>query len=176
MCPGDRKTKPFFQERKLMRYAARTLPVAAILVATLGLGACSSGGGGGASPTAAEGPQATLATAYGTVTVLTNGNPFDAGRALQAIDAGYAKARTQVGSRIDSVRLDGMAISVKPGVFNGAVGQYHPNSDLVDVAQGVENVITHELQHRFCHRLGNSGSCCTLQDHSGGFNLACEAT
>lgn len=151
------------------------LLAAAAMVSTLALAACSGGGGGGKSPTAPEGPQAALATSHGTVTVFTNGVPFDPSKALAAIDAGYAKARTQVGSRADDIRLDGMAISMKPGTFNGAVGQYHPNSDLVDVAKGVENVLTHELQHRFCHRLGNSGDCCTYQDHSGGYDLTCKA-
>jgi hypothetical protein len=158
-----------------MRNTTRRSLFALTLATTLSLAACSSGGGGGTGPTAPVGPQAALSTPYGTVTVFTNGNEFDPNRALAAIEAGYAKARTQVGNRIDPVRLDGMAISVKPGTFNGAVGQYHPNQDVVDVAQGIENVITHELQHRFCHRLGNSGECCTYQDHSGGFDLACRA-
>jgi hypothetical protein len=42
------------------------------------------------------------------------------------------------------------------------------------MAQGIENVLDHELQHRFCHQLGHSGSCCTLQDHPGGFDLSCQ--
>lgn len=148
---------------------------AATVIATLTLAACSGGGGRAAGPTAPTGPQATLATSYGTVTIFTNGHPFDANRALAAIDAGYARARTQVGGKADQVSLDGMAISMQPGTFNGAVGQYHPDSDLVEVALGVENVINHELQHRFCHRLGHSGDCCTYQDHSGGYDLSCKA-
>lgn len=158
-----------------MRQNRQLLSVTATFVITLLLGACGGGGGGSTGPTAPQGPQGTLSTKYGTVTVFTNGVAFDADRAIAAIEAGYSKARTQIGGRVDHVRLDGMAISLKPGVFNGAVGQYHPNQDIVDVAQGVENVLTHELQHRFCHRLGHSGDCCTYQDHSGGYDLSCRA-
>ena len=150
----------------------RRFPTLALTVAAgLLISACSGSSSGG--PATPDGPQATLETSYGTITVYTNGNGFDAGRAVAAIEAGYAKARSQVGSRADAVRLDGMAVAVQPGVFRGAVGQYHPNTDLVDVAQGVENVLTHELQHRFCHKLGRSGECCTLQDHAAGFDLQC---
>ena len=150
----------------------RTSRLAAIALTTLAVAGCS--GSSGRAPTAAGGPEATIATAYGTITVYTNGHAFDPDRAVAAIEAGYAKARTQIGSRADGVRLDGLGISVQPGVFRGAVGQYHPERDLVDMAQGVENVITHELQHRFCHKLGRSGDCCTYQDHSGGFDLQCQ--
>jgi hypothetical protein len=150
----------------------RRQQLAVAVAAAFALTACS-GGGGPSSPTEPKGPQAALATQYGTVTVLTNGNTFDAGRAEAAIQAGYDKARAQIGGAVDGIRLDGMVLAVEPGVFNGAVGQYHPNSDTVRLAQGVENVITHELQHRFCHNLGHSGACCTYQDHSGGYDLQC---
>src|SRR5437764_1699061 len=146
---------------------ARHLQLAAAATPALPLAACS-GGGGAKSPTAPAGPQATLATAYGTVTVFTQGNDFDPNRATAAIEAGYARARAQVGSRIDSVSLDGMSVQVAPGTFGGeynAVGQYFTDSDTVEMAKGVENVLTHELQHRFCHKLGYSGDCCTYQDH-----------
>lgn len=130
---------------------------------------CSNG------PTEPSEPQATLATPFGTVTVLSKGNAFDADRAVQAIEAGYSKARAQVGNSIDAVRLDGLTIQVEPGVFGaGAVGRYYPESDMVQIAQGVENVLTHELQHRFCRNLGNSGDCCTFQDHHPGYNLSCQ--
>jgi hypothetical protein len=150
-----------------------TLRLVSALALTATFAACS-GSGGGKSPSAASGPQATIATAYGTVTIYTNGHAFDPTRAVAAIEAGYDRARQQVGSRVDNVRVDGMGISVQPGVFRGAVGQYHTDRDLVEVAQGVENVLTHELQHRFCHKLGRSGDCCTYQDHSGGFDLQCQ--
>jgi hypothetical protein len=159
-----------------MRHIHRHRFVAIALVAGSLIACGGSGGGGGNGPTAPAGPQATLATPYGTVTVFTNGNAFDPNKALAAIENGYAKARNQVGGSIDRVSLDGMAISMKPGTFNGAVGQYHAQSDLIEVALGVENVITHELQHRFCHRLGHSGDCCTYQDHSGGYDLSCKAS
>jgi hypothetical protein len=156
-----------------MRHINRQRLVAATVLATT-LVACGGSGGGASSPTAPAGPQATLGTPYGTVTIFTNGQPFDTTKALAAIEAGYSKARGQVGGSIDRVSLDGMAISMKPGTFNGAVGQYHPQSDMVEVALGVENVLSHELQHRFCHRLGHSGDCCTYQDHSGGYDLSCK--
>jgi hypothetical protein len=154
----------------------RIAQIAAALAASFALVACGgSGGSGPSSPTEPKGGQtATLATKHGTVTVITNGNPFDADRAVAAIDAGYDMARSEVGSGIDSVRIDGMLVDVQPGVFNGAVGQYLPNSDTVDMAQGVENVLTHELQHRFCHNLGHSGDCCTYQQHSNGYDLQCK--
>ena len=151
---------------------ARRFQLAAAVAAAVSLAACS--GGGGPSPTEPTGSQtAAFATKHGTLTLLTNGNAFDAGRAEAAIEAGYDKARAQIGGAVDGIRLDGMVLSVEPGVFDGAVGQYHPNSDTVRMAQGVENVITHELQHRFCHNLGNSGDCCTYQDHSNGYDLQC---
>lgn len=154
-----------------MSHQTRRQQIAA-LVAAVALGACAGGGGPG-SPTEPKGPSASLATKHGAITVLTNGNAFDADRAITAIEAGYDKARAQVGDNVDRIRLDGLVVSVQPGVFNGAVGQYHSGSDTVDVAQGVENVLTHELQHRFCHNLGNSGDCCTYQDHANGYDLQC---
>lgn len=151
----------------------RRLQLAAAVLAAVSFAACS-GGGGASSPTEPTGSSmAALATKHGTLTVLTNGNSFDAGRAEAAIEAGYDKARAQIGGVIDGITLDGLVLAVEPGVFNGAVGQYHPSSDTLRMAQGVENVITHELQHRFCHNLGNSGDCCTYQDHASGFDLQC---
>jgi hypothetical protein len=152
----------------------RTLQqIAVALLTALALGACAGSGGGPSSPMEPKGPQAGLATKRGTIRVVTNGNAFDADRAIAAIEAGYDRARTQVGDRVDNIRLDGMVLEVQPGVFNGAVGQYHASNDTVDIAQGVENVLTHELQHRFCHNLGNAGDCCTFQDHSNGYDLEC---
>jgi hypothetical protein len=156
-----------------MSYRRRNQQIAAALAAAFALSACGGSGGGPSSPTETNGPQATLATKRGTVMVLTNGNSFDPDRAVAAIEAGYAKARTQIGDRVDNIRLDGMVLEVQPGTFNGAVGQYHSNSDRVEIAQGVENVLAHELQHRFCHNLGNAGECCTYQDHSNGYDLQC---
>ena len=156
-----------------MRNAHRLATAFAIPV-VLVLTACGGGGGGAKAPTEASGPVATLATSHGAITVYTNGNSFDAGRASAAIDAGYDKARAQIGARIDNVRLDGMTISVEKSVYDGAaVGQYLPESDTVEAAVGVENVLTHELQHRFCHNLGHSGDCCTYQDHAHGYDLQC---
>ena len=158
-----------------MSQTSRSLQIAAALVATLALTAC--GGSGGAAPSSPTETKAsslsTLATSRGTITVITHGNPFDADRAVAAIEAGYDMARSEVGSSIDGVRLDGMVVEVQPGTFNGAVGQYFPNSDTVDMAQGVENVLTHELQHRFCHNLGHTGDCCTYQQHANGYDLQC---
>ena len=136
------------------------------------LAACSSGGSG---PTAPSGPQASLATSWGPVTVFTNGHAFDADRALASIENGYSRARAQVGSGADSISLAGLAISVTTQEALGAYGEYHADRDVIDMAQGIENVLSHELQHRFCHELGRSGSCCTLQDHPNGFDLNCSA-
>jgi hypothetical protein len=154
-----------------MSHRSRQQQIVAV-VAALALGACA-GGGGPSSPTEPKGPSASLSTKYGNITVLTNGNAFDADRAVAAINAGYDKARAQVGGNVDRISLSGLVVSVQPGTFNGAVGQYHSGNDTVDIAQGVENVLTHELQHRFCHNLGNSGDCCTYQDHSNGYDLQC---
>jgi len=157
-----------------MRHSNRLATALAIPV-VLALTACGGGSGGGAKgPTEASGPAATLATSHGTITIYTNGNSFDANRAAAAIEAGYDKARAEVGPRIDGIRLDGMTVSVQKTVYDGAaVGQYLPQSDTVESAVGVENVLTHELQHRFCHNLGNSGDCCTYQDHANGYDLQC---
>ncbi len=157
-----------------MSLTHRQLQIAAALTATLALVACG-GSGGPSSPTEPKGPAATMVTTHGTITVITNGNPFDADRAVASIEAGYDKARAQVGSKVDGIRLDGMVISVETSVYDGAaVGQYMPGSDTVETAVGVENVLTHELQHRFCHNLGHSGDCCTYQDHAQGYNLQCQ--
>jgi hypothetical protein len=137
----------------------------------------------GSSPTEAPARAATLATAHGPITVYANDLPFDAARATAAIEVGYAKARAEIGPRIDAIRLDGMAVSVEASVYDGAAaGRYLPSADTVEMQAGAEAVIAHELQHRFCWSLGHSGDCCTCQDHThdalctGGYNLDCQRT
>ena len=154
----------------------RYFPASALfaILTSIGLLATGcSGGGGGSNPVAPAGPTAALQTSWGSVTVSTNGNPFNFDKADASVQRGYDKARSQIGAQADSLRLDGLQISVQDGTFDGAVGEYHPNHDVIEMAAGVENVIAHELQHRFCHQLGNSGPCCTYQDHPGGYDLSC---
>ncbi|HEV8628753.1 MAG TPA: hypothetical protein VGV61_00450 [Thermoanaerobaculia bacterium] len=154
---------------------ARRLAFAASLAASFTVVACGGGGGGPSSPTEPGATSAgVLATKRGNVTVFTNGNAFDSGKAVAAIESGYDKARQQIGPAVDNIRLDGMSVTIETSVYGGgAVGQYLPASDTVEVAVGVENVIAHELQHRFCRNLGHSGDCCTYQDHNHGFDLQC---
>lgn len=145
--------------------------IAALLMTALFSAACS---GSDKSPTASSSPKLTLHTQWGDATVLTNGHAFDPDRALAAIERGYDRARVQIGDTADAVSISGLGIVVKPGPFAGAIGEYHSRSDLIEIAQGIENVLAHELQHRFCHQLGNGGSCCSYQDHPGGFDLRCQ--
>jgi hypothetical protein len=154
---------------------ARRLAFAACLATSFSLVACGGGGGGPHSPTEpAATSSAVLPTKFGNINVYTNGNSFDADRAVSAIEAGYQKARQQVGPAVDGIRLDGLSVNVETSVYGGAaVGQYLPGSDTVEVKVGVENVLTHELQHRFCRNLGHSGDCCTYQDHAHGYDLQC---
>ncbi|HEX2254545.1 MAG TPA: hypothetical protein VHQ65_14850 [Thermoanaerobaculia bacterium] len=138
-------------------------------VLALALAACSGGGG----PTDPGGADLVLETSYGTLRVATGGNPFDPGEALRAIENGYAQASAQLGANASLDSLSGLRIVVRPGIFEDAYGMYHPRHDEIEMAAGVERVLRHELQHRFCYRMGHPDDCCLLVDHPGGYDLAC---
>lgn len=132
--------------------------------------ACS---GSSSSPTEPMSGESVLSTPYGTARVITNGCPFDPAAAVEAVEAGYAQARAQIGNEADLIGFDGAVVLLHPGTFDGAVGRYSPRQDEIEVAQGIERVLRHELQHRFCYRLGLPRDCCFYQDHPGGYDLHC---
>lgn len=132
---------------------------------------CSDGGSG---PTAPVGGGLVLQTSYGAVTIDTGGNDFDPAEAVAAIERGYAQARDQIGEAADRHRLDGMGVVIRGELSQAAYGVYHPSTDQVEVQTGVERVLRHELQHRFCYRLNLPEECCYYQDHPGGYDLKCK--
>lgn len=145
-----------------------------LLCATLALGACS-GGSGPSSPTDPGGDSTsvlTLPTSWGDVPVVTGGHEFDPGRALASIEEGYAKARAQVGTNIDGIRLDQYRITVMPEDWE-LNGQHLRDRREIRMRLGVENVLEHELQHFFAWELGRFSDCRTYQDHPNGFDLHC---
>lgn len=158
----------------IRRHFAPDAALRLTLLATLLLvgSACSETA---SSPTEPTGLSASaIMTAYGTVRLDTGGCDFDPAEARAAIDRGYDQARSQIGAHADSISLDGLLVVVHPGPFDGAVGRYSPADDVVEMAEGVERVLRHELQHRFCYELNRSQECCLLQDHPGGYDLFCD--
>ena len=149
--------------------------VSALLVLSL-LGACS---GSDSSPTAPEtpAPARTLPTRWGTVGVSTGDcGAVDFDLLADSLERGYERARAQVGSVVDTIRLDGLTLSGHRNLECGgtaAYGCYYFHQDLVRFRCGSENVMNHELQHRFCDRLKNPCDC-TMTDHAGGFDLSCQ--
>jgi predicted metal-dependent phosphoesterase TrpH len=144
------------------------------LTATLVLGGCS-GGSGASHPTDPGGDSTsvfTLPTSWGDVAVVIGGHEFDPGRALASIEEGYAKARAQMGTRIDGIRLDEYRIIIMPEDWE-LQGQHLRDRREIRMRLGVENVLEHELQHFFAWELGRFSDCRTFQDHPNGFDLHC---
>jgi hypothetical protein len=165
MLPSSGRTRPAVARRPVLR------PAAAVV---LGLGllavvACS----GASSPTEPANFDTVLSTPYGSARVVANGCAFDLAAARDAVEAGYAQARSQIGREADLMSFDGVVIIMHPGPFDGAVGRYSPKHDHIEVAEGVERVLRHELQHRFCYMRGESRDCCFYQDHPNGYDLHC---
>ena len=161
-----------------MRNAGIVLPGC---VALLFLFACS---GSGSSPTepptpvaAAGATQKSLSTQWGSISLFAgNCDSVDYDQITASVERGYERAREQVGSVVDSIRLDGMVMSGDQNLVcagTAAYGCYFFDRDTVYFRCGSENVINHELQHRFCDRLGNSCDC-TQTDHAGGNDLNCQ--
>jgi len=148
-----------------------TLSTTALLLLAAG---CSGGGAGPTAPIAETGAGVVLSTSYGTVHVDVGDCAFDPAKAIDAIERGYAQARQQIGPEADRHRLDGVRVVVRTELSQPAYGVYHPNSDQIEVLEGVENVLRHELQHRFCYRMDLPEECCYLQDHPGGYDLRCK--
>lgn len=154
--------------------APSSFVVLLVLGSALVLGACSGGSGPG-SPTDPGGDPTsvlTLSTSWGDVAVATGGHAFDPGRALASIEEGYAKARDQVGERVDGIRLDPYRITIMPADWE-LNGQHLRDRREIRMRVGVENVLEHELQHFFAWELGRFSDCRTYQDHPNGFDLHC---
>ena len=146
------------------------------------LGSCS---GSGSSPTEPASPAApvvanathrSVATQWGNLQLNTGDcSEVDLDQIVASIDEGYARARRQVGSVVDSIRLDGLIMTGYQDLSCGGIasyGCYFFAQDVVRFRCGSENVINHELQHRFCDRLSNPCDC-TQTDHPGGNDLSC---
>jgi hypothetical protein len=156
----------------------RTLRLVLPIFVVLAVAACSGGSGGSsASPTDPAGGASvsvlTLSTSWGDVAVQTNGHPFDAGRALAAIERGYAKGRGQVGDEIDGCRLDEYHITIMPEDWN-LNGQHLRDTREIRMRVGIENVLAHEVQHMFAWDLDRFSDCRTYQDHPAGYDLVCQ--
>lgn len=149
--------------------------IAFSLFLILAAGACSGGSGAG-SPTDPGGGGSTsvltLSTSWGDVAIVTDGHPFDPGRALASIEHGYAKAREQIGDEVDRYRIDQYRITVMPADWE-LNGQHLRDRREIRVRAGIENVLEHELQHFFAWELDRFSDCRTYQDHPQGFDLHC---
>lgn len=145
-----------------------------VLVLTLFAGACSGGSGGSGSPTDPAGSSmASLSTQWGELAFRTNGYPVDFDRALGSLVQGYDKGRSQIGARVDQLRLDHYVVTVMPPDW-GLNGQHVRDAREIRIRAGVEQVLEHELQHMFAWELGRFVDCKTLQDHPHGFDLNCK--
>ena len=153
-----------------MRTPATLTTTTLLLLAAAG---CSGGGAGPTAPTLKATTGFVIHTPHGAVRVDTGGRDFDQAAAVDAIERGYAQAREQIGAVADSHTLDGMRVLVRTELSQPAYGVYHPDSDEVEVLEGVERVLRHELQHRFCYRMELPEECCYYQDHPGGYDLEC---
>jgi len=145
-------------------------------VVLLGCGGGGSGGGGPVGPTdPMQSSVLELSTDWGNLTIYPNGHPFDADKALAAIVAGYAKGREQIGGEVDGFRLDGYHVMVMPEDWaNGSLcGQHLRAEREIRIRVGVEQVLTHELQHMFAWDLNRFDDCKVLQDHAHGYDLHC---
>ena len=139
------------------------------LLAVLAFAACSS------SPTDPGAPELSLQTAFGAVTVWSDGSDYDLGDLRAALERGQRRALAQ---RSDVASLSGLKVAIyRQQVWGGvdSVGAYDSNEDVVLILADVEEVAEHELQHRAAWKLGHRDECYRLQDHSPGFDLHCEA-
>lgn len=156
-----------------MRHQVRSTLIACLVVILSG--ACSGSGSSPTEPSAAS-PKQSVATQWGNI-ALSPGDcgPVDIDRIVDSVERGYERARGDVGSAVDSIRLDGLTMIGKQNLVcagTAAYGCYFFDQDLVRFRCGSENVVNHELQHRFCDRL-NSGCDCYKVDHAGGYDLNC---
>lgn len=150
----------------------RPLIVAVALVALVA-GGCSGGSGASASPTVPDAPTSfQLNTQWGSVAVLTNGHEVDLDRALASLEAGYAKARRQIGDEADRISLAGYRIEVMPESWE-LNGEHLRSERKILMRAGIEHVLEHELQHLFAWELSRPSTCRTYQDHAGGYDLHC---
>ncbi|HUF79469.1 MAG TPA: hypothetical protein VMR44_11195 [Thermoanaerobaculia bacterium] len=144
-----------------------------VLALALTFAACSGGSGGSASPTGpSAGPVAVLSTQWGDVTVETNGYPVNFDKALDSVIEGYERARGQIGTRVDGMRLDGYRVVVMPPNWE-LNGQHLRSSREIRMRAGIERVLVHELQHLFAWELDRFSDCKTQQDHPEGYDLHC---
>ena len=162
---------------QLISRTTASVPLAILLSLGLLLSfGCSGSASSPTAPPAPTGTQSMVTTQWGSLSVQSGScTSVDLELLEESIDRAYARARETKGALIDSVRLDGL---VAVGVANldcggvAAAGCYTFKKDRIQFRCGVENVMEHELQHRFCDRL-DCPCDCRLVDHSPGYDLNC---
>lgn len=151
----------------------RSLILAAALFLLTVAAGCSGGSGASAGPTAPGAPEMLrLDTRWGSVAVVPNGHDVDLHRALASLEAGYEKARQQIGERADELSIAGYRIEVMPESWD-LNGEHLRDQRKILMRAGVEHVLEHELQHLFAWELSRPSTCRTYQDHAGGYDLHC---
>ncbi len=158
----------------MTRQIARKLCFAvSILLPSL---ACS---GSSSSPTAppTQASSIKVATQWGAIALSTGAcGEVDTDLLVDSVIKGYQRARAVAGSVVDSITLEGMTMRGEPDLKcrgTAAYGCYFFNRDQVLFRCGYENVIEHELQHRFCDQLKRPCDCYQT-DHPGGVDLNCQ--
>jgi len=138
--------------------------------------ACS---GSSSSPTAppTQAPSIKVATQWGPIDLSTGEcGQVDTDLLVDSVIKGYQRARAAAGSVVDSITLEGMTMHGQADLKcsgTAAYGCYFFNRDQVLFRCGYENVIEHELQHRFCDQLKRPCDCYQT-DHPGGVDLNCQ--
>jgi len=168
--------KPTVTHQRNSRMTGRALLAMLLPIGLLLTFGCSGSSSSPTAPPAPTGTQSTVTTQWGSVSVQSGScTSVDLDLLAGSIDRAYSRAREIKGALIDSVRLDGL---VAEGVANldcggvAAAGCYTFKKDRIQFRCGVENVMEHELQHRFCDRL-DCPCDCKLVDHSPGYDLNC---
>lgn len=146
-----------------MKRTVATIALAILTLATLA--GCGSSRNRSSSGTATW-PR--VATAHGTVIV---GPGIDHAQVARYVEEGFARARTRTRDpegRVDIHTVEGVTIVL------GTWSRYH--GSVIEILQGTEFSIAHEIQHLLAQRNGLKGPCLRFQDHpddnpGGGCNL-----
>jgi hypothetical protein len=109
-----------------------------------------------------------VATKHGTVALQPGVDPV---RAARYIEAGFARARGRTRfpeEKVDRYGVEGLTVAI------GTWGRYH-GLHLIEIQEGAEFSLDHELQHWLYEKGGGKGPCLEWQDHAehplGGCNL-----
>lgn len=155
-----------------------TLKLAALVTIFAFSLACS---GSKSSPTSpvSQVPTIKVPTQWGAIAVTAGScGDIDAERIVDSVTRGYTRAVEVAGSAVNSVTLEGMTMRGEIDLEcsgTAAYGCYFFDRDQVLFRCGHENVVEHELQHRFCDQLDRPCDCYKT-DHAGGVDLNCQPT